>query len=142
MITKIRIPGRGLVEITIIGMDACYCNCEEDNKMQHIVHKDDIYTPAQGRELKTLQEFYDFYFAIPDELWCTGEFVKGNACCALGLIGERNDQSKWTKNTHLLAELLGVAIEDIMFVNDDLDNDFPQPTPKERILALIKSRMN
>jgi len=46
----ISIPGRGLVEVTIVGTNGNYHTCEEDNKMQHIVHKDDIYTPAQGRD--------------------------------------------------------------------------------------------
>lgn len=92
--------------------------------------------------MNSLQEFYDFYSAIPDERWCTGRFIKGKACCALGLIGERDSVPGWTANTGRLAKLLGVTIEDIMFTNDGIGREFPQPTPKARILALIKSKMN
>lgn len=91
--------------------------------------------------MKTLQEFYDFYSAIPDERWCIGEFVKGKTSCALGLIGERGDCPDLSFSTKLFTKLLGLSMEEIIFVNDGLDDKYLQPTPKARILALIKSRM-
>lgn len=136
--------GRGLVEITIIGTNGNYHTCEEDNKMQHIVHKDDIYTPAQGRELKTLQDFYDFYFAIPDELWCTENFTtEDGRCCAAGHLGRRPMVA--CPALDWLCNLLGVSISAIYCINDiPYEGDegvFLQPTPKQRILALIKSKL-
>lgn len=91
--------------------------------------------------MKTAAEFIEFFEAIPEEKWCTRSFANGDKCCAHGHLGSSNDQfSTDSKNLHelFIAHFRGQLGP--MSVNDGSDNakQFPQPTPKQRILAALR----
>jgi hypothetical protein len=88
--------------------------------------------------MKTAQEFKEFFSAIPEEKWFIGYFVSDkdpNMCCALGHLGHRFDKA--TNNSKLFLILCNkVKVDSVTEVNDKSSKSFPQPTPKQRILAL------
>jgi len=83
--------------------------------------------------------FIKKFEAIPDELWFIGDFVdpvNGSAKCAFGHCGMTNSIGMNSCNEgaalHRLTKKYMVAD-----INDGLDPNYRQPTPKQRILAAL-----
>lgn len=77
--------------------------------------------------------------AIPEELWCTHAFVdEEGRHCAMGHCGDRSEIVSPPECRALKSLLVdrydGNAVPAI---NDGLDPRYPQPTPKQRILAAL-----
>lgn len=73
--------------------------------------------------------------AIPEELWCINHFESGNACCAFGHCGAR------VFNPTVESGALSGVLNEVgcgVLINDGDDQNFQQPTPKQRILAALK----
>jgi len=83
---------------------------------------------------------------IPDERWCMGSYVNGETCCVLGHLGmvSRYDP-QYDDNVHMsLIKKLNRIIPRWNFctlyhVNDNHNPNFPQSTPKARVLAYLKT---
>jgi len=96
----------------------------------------------QPEELRTLEDFREFFAEIPEHQWTTGYFVVEELgvrkCCAQGHLGQTLGKDQ-VQPVGLLTRLLSEA--DCFFivttVNDTAGHYFPQRTPKQRILALI-----
>jgi hypothetical protein len=92
--------------------------------------------------MKTATEFIEFFEAIPEEKWTTGTFKKGDQCCAEGHLRQR--RTRYRHNIERLEKLLRpvcsatTELSAVVFINDGLDLRFPQPTPKQRILAALR----
>lgn len=92
------------------------------------------------------QYFLAKFRAIPESLWYVGYFESNTGQkCALGHCGE--SQTKLTDEGHALRDLF-VHIKSIpgnndpvAYINDNYghNNLFPHNTPKERIIAALKS---
>lgn len=80
--------------------------------------------------------------AIPDERWCEYDVdVEGAQHCVLGHCGVRcRDDGHYTETRiskaleRLCQSQLGEAPD---YINDGCDPRYPQPTPKQRILAAL-----
>lgn len=81
------------------------------------------------------QYFIDFFEAIPDEEWTIEMFqdVDGK-CCALGHCGWRN--SVRTLPGEALVNIFGET--SIADTNDGENLEYPQTTPKARIMAALR----
>lgn len=91
------------------------------------------------KELITIDDFIEFYEAIPEDKWCTKRLLSTNGSrCAIGHLG------RYTPNAQRLMELFSTGLETtVTYVNDGFMSAFTATTPKQRILnALtdIKSR--
>lgn len=79
--------------------------------------------------------FIEFYGNIPEDRWITGEYYDGqDRCCALGHLMLDADVRMKQDNLIWLTKTFG---PNIITVNDGLDINYQQPTPKQRILALL-----
>ena len=87
-----------------------------------------------------LDYFITKFTAIPDEFWCTGEYIsKDNSerRCALGHCGE-DEYDGPTEESLTLYELVHKNLNiHISELNDYSCDDYPQPTPKGRVLAAL-----
>jgi len=72
--------------------------------------------------------------AIPEEKWCVGELSLGDQNCAFGLC--HPDLGARSKEGEALASLMPNMFAGI---NDGRNPNFQQPTPKQRILAALRS---
>lgn len=98
----------------------------------------------EDKKMDTTETKYDAsYFiakfeAIPEEKWCTDGFTNdAGQCCAAGHCGLRND-SDWTPGMEAYALDQIFDDLDVVSVNDGKDSRYPQPTPKQRILAALR----
>lgn len=74
--------------------------------------------------------------AIPEEQWCTGRLRDNSGrCCASGHCG-RDDPLVPTEESTALAIVL--RRWDVPGINDGDYAQYPQPTPKQRILAALR----
>lgn len=81
----------------------------------------------------TVDYFIAKFEAIPDEQWCVGEFTdQERRHCA---VGHCLDRMQLTEESKALVRLMG---HNTTFVNDGVDPDYQQPTPKARILAALR----
>ena len=93
--------------------------------------------------MRTPQEFYDFYFKIPEEKWCVDTFFNGTQCCVSGHLGMSKYHHKIKKyknaseNNCQLAALFMMKNIDVMLVNDNHLFKYNQSTPKQRVLAAL-----
>ena len=74
--------------------------------------------------------------AIPEEKWTTLTYHEGDKSCALGHCGRTIGGC--TQESRALGDLFekhGLWVPD---VNDGCDSRYPQPTPKQRILAALR----
>jgi hypothetical protein len=80
----------------------------------------------------TVDYFIQKFSSIPRKLWCVGSFVEGDRMCALGHCGMRV--------AHPTPESLALnrVIASPEYINDGEDPDYPQPTPRARILAALR----
>lgn len=89
--------------------------------------------------------FIDKFRAIPEEKWCVDEYGINGRHCALGHCGyfvpagSRFEVS--TPEGSALIELLG-DLGGITEINDGDCDAYPQPTPKQRILAALQDIEN
>lgn len=96
--------------------------------------------------MKTLQDYYNFFAAIPDEKWCRFQLLDNEGrSCARGHLGSRlpTGQIVATEPLEVLEfyKLLGASKWIVTNINDGVSVNYPQTTPKERILAFIKDKM-
>lgn len=73
--------------------------------------------------------------AIPEDLWMAGDFTDGVRCCAFGHCGEKGWTNPLTQESTCLSSLLE---GEVARINDGNDDKYPQPTPKQRILAALR----
>jgi hypothetical protein len=73
--------------------------------------------------------------AIPEDEWCVGHFISMDGTkCALGHCGDEGTGDSPEANAlGCLFPYLG----DVININDGRHSDYPQPTPKQRILAAL-----
>jgi len=82
--------------------------------------------------------FIEKFTAIPDDRWCTGNFVNFDGqCCAAGFCGDRNRIDSPPEAKALYALILPIG--HVADINDGFHGAFQQPTPKLRILAALAS---
>ncbi len=82
--------------------------------------------------------FYKKFEAIDDSLWTTESFTNGAKYCALGHLGCRKRFGGITDEGHQLSTILGGHPSVVANINDGHLPEYPQPTPKARILAALK----
>ena len=86
-----------------------------------------------------VEHFLNKFRAIPEELWligCYSVWTKPQSHCALGHCGRDIDFS--TDESNGLAHLFFSHGLRVTNTNDGLDDRFPQPTPKQRIIAALE----
>lgn len=88
----------------------------------------------------TSQYFIDKFEKIPEERWITNDFSNDIGCCAMGHCGMTYfSLSSDEKEAVALSNLFNDRIRaSVPTVNDDRDSNYPQPTPKQRILAALR----
>lgn len=89
----------------------------------------------------TAQYFIEKFEAIPEEKWTVGEYEDGGRCCALGHCGVRAGHPLTPEEDALTMLFLKADAENTLIVsrvNDGFDPRYPQPTPKQRILAALR----
>lgn len=87
--------------------------------------------------MKTAQEFIEFFQVIEDDKWTTGEFEdEDGRCCATGHCPE----SFMTNLGQLFYNYSNYRT--VYIVNDGFDEDYPQKTPKARVLAALTDIKN
>ena len=89
-----------------------------------------------------------FYEAIPDERWCCGHYVRWfgpmEQNCSLGHLGVRASEEIQLgflgaeDGNAVAAKLCIVTDQEIAAINDGKRAEYPQPTPKARVLAFLQ----
>lgn len=75
--------------------------------------------------------------AIPEEEWCVGHYNLGIQHCALGHCGASvKPTAAWPDEAHMLENL--VTEYSVASINDGEEDDYKQPTPRQRILAALR----
>lgn len=78
--------------------------------------------------------------AIPEENWTTGQFIdKDGRCCARGHCGERNNSE--SDEVRALFRISCATLRNkykVAELNDGELWKYPQPTPKQRVLAWLR----
>lgn len=86
-------------------------------------------------------DFRAFFDTIPEDRWGTGHYFNEatGQCCAQGFLGPRSIASNVWENLSPKAKKFRLLSErvrkSISLINDGLDDDYKQPTPKQRIIA-------
>jgi hypothetical protein len=79
------------------------------------------------------------FSAIPDAAWLTGEYEYKGKCCALGHCGiSYKPGATQSEEADALIDLFTLIGQDPTQVNDGEASEYPQLTPKERILAALR----
>lgn len=90
----------------------------------------------------TKEYFIAKFEAIPEELWTTGDFVdEKNRMCAFGHCGVSLEADTKEGNALDLLFRRGLHTESSSItseINDGEVRRYPQPTPKQRILAALR----
>lgn len=75
--------------------------------------------------------------AIPDELWTDkGWYYDGEKRCAIGhCVGDRNFHAP---EAVALREIAKALDQTVISINDGYCDKYPQPTPKQRVLAWLR----
>jgi hypothetical protein len=94
--------------------------------------------------MKTVQEFYDFFAAIPANKWCRFSFTNGDSHCAQGHLREWS-LSKWMRQTDVAFDnIQSTSLLESIFRRAGLPiltdiNDAPFPsTPRQNILDALQ----
>lgn len=99
----------------------------------------------------TVDYFIKKFEEIPEENWVIGEFRNDNGCCAQGHCGmnsfnanhvwDNHDVSNTPTHLHeahalfwMFKSILCIGVAD---VNNFESEEYPQPTPKQRVLAAL-----
>jgi hypothetical protein len=90
------------------------------------------------KELKTAEDFRDFFAGIPEDKWCVGFYTdRQDRHCALGHLGQ------YQPSAYHFRDLLGKSFGAHSSINDGSPFCPPQfrrlQTPKARILAALDS---
>lgn len=87
----------------------------------------------------TIDYFINKFEAIPEDKWHTGNYcsdIDNSQKCALGHC--MTEEIYWTKETSDLTELVKTFTKlEVPDVNDKVSDEYPQDTPKKRILAVL-----
>jgi len=84
----------------------------------------------------TVDYFIDFFSKIPENKWCTRQITNHlGQHCALG-------HCQYLGIYNVLIDIASGHNISISSVNDGLDRNYPQPTPKQRILAALHDIKN
>ncbi len=84
------------------------------------------------------QYFIDKFTAIPEDMWCRGNYeLPDGRCCAGGHCGDRSNIPV-PPEAEALYSLFWNIQTNVTCVNDGLDKDYQQPTPRARILAALE----
>lgn len=86
--------------------------------------------------------FIDKFEHIPEDLWCTKNFKSEGKCCALGHCGYQGNEFS---SAGFIATTEGQSLVHVFCqygllpteVNDGRDPRYEQPTPKQRVLAVL-----
>lgn len=84
------------------------------------------------------KDFARLFRSIPDEQWTTGSYRNGDDSkrCALGHAGA--DFGSPCEASNALEDIcIGAFNRHAAFINDSRSTDFPQPTPKLRMVAAM-----
>lgn len=93
----------------------------------------------------TKEYFIEKFRAIPEDRWTTHAFSKdAGQCCAAGHCGDRGDIESPEEARALydiVRQLTGhdSLMAAVTSINDGQHPDYPQPTPKQRILAALEA---
>jgi hypothetical protein len=88
--------------------------------------------------MNTLKDFYYFYKEIPEDKWCTGTYKIDDKCCAYGHLGSYSNYD--SPKSDKVTELIGSNY--LHVINDGEDEEYPQFTPKQRVLAFLIDKIN
>lgn len=91
----------------------------------------------------TVDYFINFFSKIPAAKWLTGAYHRPGGCCALGHCGYRYSCTGLTVPTQRGEALIALfphprVTASVSNVNDGITKEFPQKTPKGRILAALR----
>lgn len=84
--------------------------------------------------------FIEKFEAIPEEKWRSDGFYGSSdseTFCAMGHCGVRDDGEWPGGDADALIDLFLANTIAVVEINDGGDQNFPQPTPKQRILAAL-----
>lgn len=100
-------------------------------------------TSIISKKIKTMQYTLDYFIdkfsKIPDEKWITGDWWDGVGCCAGGHCGARTsstDVDEFNALGRFIYDVYGYSTG-VPDINDGKDTRYQQPTPKQRILAVL-----
>jgi hypothetical protein len=79
--------------------------------------------------------FINKFTKIPEQLWQTMDYGRGETCCAMGYCGAKSAVDL-TDEARALEDLLGGHYKP-QSINDGCDPRYLQGTPKQRILAAL-----
>jgi len=89
----------------------------------------------------TVDYFINKFSSIAENRWYVGDFSNRdkNRFCALGHCGCDGSITKYTSEAEALFNLFKLVqlTGNISYINDGLEPYYPQPTPKQRILAAL-----
>lgn len=99
----------------------------------------------------TVDYFISKFQAIPESLWASGSFSNRGRCCAAGHCGinvesdyDGNAEAKAFVNIFRTIKISNMGrvyknelFDTVVVVNDGFAEQYPQPTPKQRILAAL-----
>jgi hypothetical protein len=105
--------------------------------------------PKTPSQLKTLQDYYDFYAAIPANKWCVDSLEDNGKCCAIGHLGLRSTFDKRPATIARLAKLINYPSDypsPIVNVNNlsaySIDGvNYKQKNPRARVLAYLRNKI-
>lgn len=80
--------------------------------------------------------FINKFEAIPDELWTTNQYHDNGKSCAMGHCGA-TERMQRTEESAAFEALFVRRLLNIPCINDGQYSQYPQPTPKARILAAL-----
>lgn len=97
--------------------------------------------------LEWTNDFIDFFSAIPEERWCTGTYEIDGRQCAWNFLRYKEQFNRMIPLINLIAEKNGhptslIGIPLLPLINDGKAKCYPQPTPKQRILAALNDVKN
>jgi hypothetical protein len=87
------------------------------------------------KQVYDVDYFIRKFEAIPEELWCIGQYTDGEGrYCALGWCRRSGDENGYAEEV-ALERISPFFVPD---VNDGHDERYQQPTPKQRVLAALR----
>lgn len=91
--------------------------------------------------LKSRDEFIQFFRRIPKKKWTTGgQFCEHGRCCAYGHLGVRFSFSDSPSAQQLRQlETIHPSGRDVVATNDRRNDQFPQRSAKDRVIAWLKA---
>ncbi len=93
--------------------------------------------PAMTFMQYTIEYFKAKFQAIPEEKWCSDYYSNKGQCCVMGHLGVRHEDWSESDEATAFRELFSDQKLNEVSINDGRNPRFPQPTPKQRILAAL-----